>query len=420
MNFLIVNQCSTNKGDRAVLYFILRELEKNKVNKVTVSTGVPAYWDNFKEFANLQLNFIPFGSNIYRNTRKKPNCFDKIILKFKDIIFRKIFFPYIRNAFVNNKKASMLPLIVNNSFLKSVNDADVIISTGGHRVTTLLAKDAVFSAIFDMMIVLLKNKPLILWSQTIGPFKFENEENKKMVQKILANSSRIYIRDESSAEELKQMDISMNNVFDTRESVIGLFDLVDIAIKPSNKPKILGISVYMAQKRNARQREDYETAISQLIDHSVKTGYSVKFFPMEMEGSDLSCINAIIARCHNKEACSLVQGYPDTAQHIKMVSDCRMFVGHKTHSVVFALTIGTPVLAIAYHHKTSDFMNQAGLSDYCVDDKNLSGLNLINIFEKMETHLDEINEKELAFGKKFGTKVKEDFKKLIEDFNHSK
>lgn len=37
MNVLVINQCSTNKGDRAVLYFVIRELFRNGANEVHVS-----------------------------------------------------------------------------------------------------------------------------------------------------------------------------------------------------------------------------------------------------------------------------------------------------------------------------------------------------------------------------------------------
>ena len=44
MKALVINQCSTNKGDRAVLFFVLRELSRNGIDQVTVSASNPEYW----------------------------------------------------------------------------------------------------------------------------------------------------------------------------------------------------------------------------------------------------------------------------------------------------------------------------------------------------------------------------------------
>ena len=55
-----------------------------------------------------------------------------------------------------------------------------------------------------------------------------------------------------------------------------------------------------------------------------------------------------------------------TGEHLLRVSNCRLFIGHKTHSIVFSLTVGTPVLGISFHPKTMDFMRLFDVADNCV------------------------------------------------------
>ena len=44
-----------------------------------------------------------------------------------------------------------------------------------------------------------------------------------------------------------------------------------------------------------------------------------------------------------------------------------LFVGTRLHSNIFALTAGTPVIAIAYYYKTYGIMQMLGLSEWVLD-----------------------------------------------------
>lgn len=236
-----------------------------------------------------------------------------------------------------------------------------------------------------------------------------------MIKMILSRAWRILIRDKVSEEELSKMGVSMENVSQTRESVFGLFDIVENPKKPSDRERIMGISVYMAQKRSYEENEVYVNSISAVVDHAAENGYSVRFFPMEMTGVDQPCIEQIIERCRNRRVCSIVEGYPETVEHMAGVARCGVFLGHKTHSVVFALTTGTPLIAVAYHEKTEDFMEQFGLGEYCIPEAQATGGKLIELFSKVSSNLDEISERELKCSREAGSRVREDFRKMIDD-----
>ena len=84
---------------------------------------------------------------------------------------------------------------------------------------------------------------------------------------------------------------------------------------------------------------------------------------MEMTGGDAAIIRAIVDRCGRPEACSVLETSQATSEQIRAMAECAIFVGHKTHSVVFALSVAVPIVAVAYHPKTKDFMSQFGLSE---------------------------------------------------------
>ncbi len=279
----------------------------------------------------------------------------------------------------------------------------------------MFVPDAVTPQIFDMAAALLYDKPLVLWSQSIGPFSFQSPKSRLMVQKILSGASQIFIRDEASAEQIKKMGVSLEHVSKTRESVFGLCDIVKSRIRPSERAEVMGVAVYVHTRANQlKEHEEHRRYFALLVDHAIEAGYKVRFFRMELQGTDRACIEAVINSVDKKGNCEIVEGFPGTSDHINAVAQCKMFVGHKTHSQIFSLVAATPLLAIAYHKKTEDFMAQFGLEKYCITDPQLSTEKLIKLFDEINNNLDSINQKEQEIGSKTCTQVKEDFARMIE------
>ena len=414
MKALVINQCSTNKGDRAVLFFVLRELARNGIDHITVSASNPEYWQEKPDFPETAVQIIPWG---WDNSRKKDVGFcGKVIHRIlKVILKRRINFPLVRNALIADKRPWYLRFLVNRQFVQALREADIVISTGGHHITTMFVPDAVTPQIFDMAATLLYEKPLLLWSQSIGSFKFKSPKSKLMVQKILSGAGQIFIRDEDSTEQIKEMQVPLEHVSKTCESVFGLCDIVKSRTKPSTRPPVMGISVYVHTRANRlKEHENNPRYFASLVDHAIETGYKVRFFPMELQGTDRHFIETVINNVNKKENCEIVEGFPGTSDHINAVSQCKMFVGHKTHSQIFCLLAATPLLAIAYHKKTEDFMAQYGLEKYCITDEKISAEKLIELFDEINNNLDFINQKQEMTGSEMCKQVKEDFAKMIE------
>jgi len=418
MKILIINQYAANLGDRAMLFFLLNELTKNGVKDITVSTHNPYYWSGFKHFEKTNIRFIPFGWSVCSKNPKPEGIIGRILVIAKNEFYKRVCIPKVRDALLNGKSPDTVKKFTSRPYWQAVQDANLIIGMGGHRVTTLLVEDALISATYDMAVALLHKKPLVLWSQTIGPLEFKKDENRQFIKKILTDVKRIYIRDEGSEVELKNLGVPLAHVFKTRDSVFGMDDIVTDNSMPLQRGKLVGAAIYI-KKRTAEQMRHYMVSWAHLVDYVTDAGYSVLFFPMGIGGMrEMPCIRGIIRRCKNKDKVSILHGHPEVPEHMNKVAQCRLFVGHKTHSVIFALTAKTPLVAIAYQKKTEDFMNQFGLGEYCITDSQLSGDKLVELFVKAEKNIDEIYQKELQWMKREAPRVRNDFAKMLTDAQH--
>lgn len=405
MKFLLVNQYSGNKGDRAVLYAMCKLLKSQyHDSEITVSTSDIKLWDGYKFYTTENIKFVPWSWD-YENIRENKFYwhFLKKIKKYTFTIFRESFL----------RGFDIAKLFANPEFFNALKNADVVISVGGHHFTTLLSRDLVSGINFDAMAVLSK-KSMICFSQSFGPFKFYNNRNKELT-KLLLSKCFLMPRENTAKEELINFLGREENISATYESVLSLSKHIEYT-PIENRENCVGIAIYCTQARSQEEKRNYQTAISEFCDHAISKGFSIRFFPMEIKGSvpdDRGFIQEIISKVKFQEQCSFYDKDLETLEHLREVAKCKVFVGHKTHSTIFALATGTPLIAIAYHPKTVEFMRQYHLEDNVINDTNLFSKDINAIFDRINTNLENISRNEYEHSYKIANQIERDLNNAI-------
>lgn len=414
MHVLVQNQYAGNKGDRAVAYFVLRALTEAGIEKITLSTHDRNFWKDDETIAKFKINLVPWGWNMEEfNPRSRLDWEHRRLMQ-------KIGFPLLRNTLLSKKKIGINKWFCSKEYLSAVEKADAIIATGGHYLTTRFAEDCVVEMVYDLMFVASMQKPYVLWSQTIGPFQFQNIQNKKAVEAILKSAKAVFIRDKNSYDACLAMGMSDNRIKTTFESVIGLNDEIKLYIPPSKRENILGITIYNAEKRSAEEYNQYVENIAKAADFAASLKMRIRFFPHEIRGAvidDRKCIKDIIEKMETRASAEIFDEDVSTVRHLYEVSKCKACIAHKTHSVIFALTVGTPVLAISYHPKTVDFMSQYDLSKNCLPEENIAKQILIGHLKEVLDKADEIGMKQWDKSCLLGNKIRNDFSEMLRLFN---
>ena len=117
--------------------------------------------------------------------------------------------------------------------------------------------------------------------------------------------------------------------------------------------------------------------------------------------------------------CQVVDSHIDTIDHLKQVAECQLFIGHKTHSIIFALLTATPLIAIAYHIKSLDFMKQFGLEEYGLDESEVSAEKLISLYEQIHVDMDRVHNIETEKSDILSRQVTQGFAELISHLRHT-
>jgi len=408
VKFLLTHQYAGNKGDRAVAFAICTLIRISCPDaEIILSTSHPELWQDVNWIDEYRVALIPHSWDYERVASLKG--YWRMLRK-----IQKYTFTIAREAYLRGISSVTNPFIVNPQFRHAVKKADVIISVGGHHFTTILSTDLVCDVSYDAMAVLSSGKPLYCFSQSFGPFIFRNKRNQLLTQKILTKS-KCYVREEKSVEYLSKLGIEKSNIFETYESVISLASSYTGYTEPSNRENTVGIAIYATQYRKPEVLSEYITSISDTCNHLINKGYHISFFPMEILGTppdDRKLIHEIIDKIDLKENVTVMPEMP-TLQHLHEVGKCKFFIGHKTHSTIFALTVGTPLIGIAYHPKTREFMRQYNLDRFCIDEEKLDSDKLIICCNEIEPILNDMGQSEFSKSKVIAKKIISDFNKII-------
>ena len=72
-----------------------------------------------------------------------------------------------------------------------------------------------------------------------------------------------------------------------------------------------------------------------------------------------------------------------------------MTIAYKTHSTIFFMINETPLVAVAYHPKSIEFMEKIGIEHYAIRDEEASSDKLIELVDKLVENYDEVVKKRL-------------------------
>lgn len=127
----------------------------------------------------------------------------------------------------------------------------------------------------------------------------------------------------------------------------------------------------------------------------------MKIIPMEIKNSasdDRVVANQIINKIGNetfgKTLCIEEPATSNIVDIVKLFSSKDFIIAYKTHSVVFSLINHVPVIAVAYHPKSIEFMESVDLLEYAIEDSKADSEKLEKIINSIEKNHEEIVRKE--------------------------
>jgi colanic acid/amylovoran biosynthesis protein len=278
--------------------------------------------------------------------------------------------------------------------VRRLEDTDVVIPVGGGYLRGKKGfTSTVELALLLHLLVISKmlGKPVILHSQSIGPFG--NRLQAVMASKVLRRVDLIIAREDITTEILESLGVTANVVRSVDAGFVfqpaGTSDLRQ-RLNISDDSLVIGITVRQWLDKAGQDR--YEQAVAEFADAMIDLHQAhVVFIPQvtsEYHNDDDRVASHRVASRMRRQALVVTAKHDHRATKV-LYGGLNVLVGTRFHSVIFSLTSMVPALAIEYEHKTSGIMRDLGLDEWVLDIREVTGDKLIDRFESMLEHRSE-------------------------------
>ncbi len=408
MKILIKDNWALNLGDIAIAESMISQMRSTFLGcEITLESSHPEITKKY--FKDIKIIPRLFDVSCINHAKKIYS------LEFigKNIPFlAKTFYAFLSSylLFAIKKKRTK------NGTLKAYREADLILSAGGDFITE---EYAYFLRFYEISLIKKLDKPIILYAQSIGPFK---KRNVKIATKYLNKVDAILARDKTTFDLLKSYGIKVP-IHQTADAVILLktkdSEKAQEAVKKYKiNENTIGF-VVRDKKYTDITEDDYKEYISgsvKLIEYAKEKGLRPMFIAPNQE--DFQTEKMMNERYSlNLEIIKTEDFMPGEIKQI--FSKMKILVSARLHPTIIATTAKTPVIGIGKEFKMKSYLIQTGLEKYYMDmipfDFEKSKLlidKILDNYSEVENVLDESVEKMVKLSKENAIRVRKVFGEL--------
>lgn len=243
--------------------------------------------------------------------------------------------------------------------LAALRKSDGLISGGGSLLQDVTGVATIPYYLGIIAAAQLLGKPTFIYAQGIGPIR--RPIFHRWLRSILGRSRYISVRDGESAALLNRMGISMERIETVPDPVMGLSssfgaDAAKTAGKTDDLP-VIGVSVRFWEKNRCELQK-----LAQSLDW-IKRRNNVKFrfLPFHLP-ADRQASQFVIDEMGSaaEDAVEIVQA-DHPADMLEQVGRCRLLIGMRLHSLIYAAVQKIPMVGITYDPKVDQFLQRLGM-----------------------------------------------------------
>lgn len=286
--------------------------------------------------------------------------------------------------------------------LSAIKNCDGVILGGGGLFT-----DEKLMAIFIWSLQNLffrhYKKPVFCLGQSVGPLN--TFFGKKMTKGVYEHARLATVRDTASQKLLHSLNLPLYSVLADPAFIVHSMEFVS-----KTRENYIVLSVRPWIKGNS---DSLYKILAQLIEW-IYSEYGLKtvLLPFQLSpDNDLDVMNKILENVGHSHAdvarptavaapiAEIFEYTSDYKKAIELISKSKAVIGMRLHSMIFSVLTETPFLALSYSNKTTAFMEDLELSEYCLDWENLTLGDLKERFGELMKNYDgvfmKLNEKQL-------------------------
>lgn len=354
---LVTNQVASNGGDAAIALGIQRQILDafGADTEITFADSNPEIGLEFYP----DLTFMPLLQRRFaaRADRRAAG-----------VLIREA---NIARFVVAARIAALRPLLLRTSEraeLETYASYDLVISTGG---TYLVENYRIWPRLAELRVVLSLGIPLVLFTQSLGPFR--SRYNRFWMRSIVGRAAAVLVRDAKSAAHVRELGVTTDKIRQLPDVAFSL----EVPARPAPRTPpaaIISVRDWPLTAGGATGIARYEDSVAALATELVTRHGMTVAFVSTCQGisgyrDDSATAERIVARLAADVRVSVtVDGsWRSPRQLQELLAGTDLAICTRMHMAILALTVGTPVLAIAYEFKTTELFESMGLGAHVID-----------------------------------------------------
>lgn len=265
-----------------------------------------------------------------------------------------------------------------NAIIAAISGADLLVLGGGGifhdkwgiSADSFLTPDHSGLTYLAGLVTLahLSGTPVITYGVGMGPFL--TEQGKRFTEAILSHCSMVTVRDKRSARLAADlMPTDSAGLIKLVADPALVFDIhgTDAAFtdRSRGKQKVVGVAV--RHWIGSGVQDGWEDELASALDKLAQDSRcQIHFLPMQsnprhVHEDDVLLSNAVRAAMKHKQAVDAIEPVVDLPSLVKRMQALDCILAMRYHSLLFALRLGIPVVAMAYDEKVRSLASDAGV-----------------------------------------------------------
>jgi len=275
--------------------------------------------------------------------------------------------------------------------LADYDEADIVVSSGG---TYLVPHYSLAGKLLDFLVTEALGKPLVLFTQSLGPFPPVRE--RVLLRHALRKAMLILVRDERSRRHLAELGVASDRVRICADAAFALAPagLRGRSFPPAHRPWNIAISVrdwpHFKDSASDTGMERYFASVARLAADLIgQHGAMVTFISTCQGAPEYWTDDARTADEIVKRLPSAIRPHALVDRHfrrpVEMIARLKEFdltIATRMHAAILSLCAGTPVLPISYEFKTTELFRRFGLGDAVIEIEHIDPGRVLDAFDK--------------------------------------
>lgn len=384
MKIIISNIVTLNMGDAAILRGEIKILKK-----VFGPHTEFVIYDSQPEISKKYYPDLNFRKMIFLTL---PLSLRRIPYLGNFLVYISILFYCIAALMLRFNMEFLAKLLAPQAVLNALNDyrsSDLVVSTGG---TILVENYDLKPRWFDFFLTLILDRPLVLFTQSLGPFR--KPANKFLAKLIFNRAVLIFLRDARSKKHLIDIGIKSSKMFVCADAAFAFVDpksLLERMRRPFNFAENIKIAISVREWSHFKKidpamgRRRYIESIKDLCAFLTTSFKAHITFLSTCQGipeywtDDAKFAAEIINSLPDdvRSHVDLNSEFHNPQEMIELLKKYDVTLSTRLHMGILSFCAGTPSMLIAYEFKSKELFKRLNLSNFSLDIEDLDSEKLI-------------------------------------------